>query len=165
MLLLTLMTFLLTSPLNTFISTLSTVESSIGKPAPPVVFINLRDNTIHNTSEFHGRVIILNYWETGSIDCQQEMQDLKELEISDPDRIRVISISHDPVDSVRNYIQRHPVPLFTGICPGDQWIDPGNHLPFNVLIDKSGIIRGYFYGKDNFIQLKDACLKYVEGSP
>ena len=161
MIFLTLLTFLLTSPLNSFISTLAIVESAVGKPAPGFEFISLSDNVIHNISEFRGKTIILNYWGTGCVKCKNEMPDLKELEQSEPERLIVVSISNDPIDSVRNFIHDHPSPPLTGICPGDQWIDPGSHLPFIIIIDKSGIIREYFYGREDFQDLKKACNKYL----
>lgn len=164
MLFLTLLTFLLTSPLNSYIATLSTVESSVGKPVPGFEFLNLHDNTIYNINEFHGKVLILNYWATGCVKCENELLNLEKLESSQPDRLAVISISHDPVNSVRDFIQNHPSPPLTGVCPGEQWIDPGSHLPFNILIDKSGIIRGFFYGKDDFRNLTKACNKYLNQS-
>lgn len=161
MIFLTLITFLLTSSLNSFITTLASVESSIGKPAPEFEFLNLHDNTLHNIDEFHGKVVILNYRATGCTECEKELLMLGKFESRETNQVVVISISHDPVDSVRNYIQNHYSPQFTGVSPGTQWIDPGSHLPFNIIIDKSGIIRGYFYGKNNFQKLKEACNKYL----
>ena len=151
---LTALTFLLTSPLNSYISTLATLENSIGKPAPGSEFINLRDNTVHHLNDFHGKVVILNYWGVNCVKCEHELTALKALEDSATDNLAVISISHDPVNLVRQYIQVHVTPSYTGISPGNPWIDPGTHLPFIILIDRQGIIRGYFYGKDNIQEVK-----------
>jgi len=117
-----------------------------GKLAPDFT-VSDGKTTIH-LANYHGQVVLLNFWATWCPPCVQEMPALIQLHHDRPDlAILAVSIDEDE-DAYTRYIQRRGVDLITVRDPG-QTAAKLYHTegwPETYIIDRKGIIRRKIVG-------------------
>ncbi|MBI4985814.1 MAG: TlpA family protein disulfide reductase [Rhodocyclales bacterium] len=123
-----------------------------GQGAPfPAFALPAPDGTLHESREYAGRPLLINFWATWCPPCRAEMADLDALRRSlAPKGLQVLAIS---VDADRNLVReylRRTTPGFTVLIDTDrQWSAaalglPG--LPTTYLVDRAGLIRAAWVG-------------------
>lgn len=146
-------------------------------PVPPVVspaaLFALRDlaypdlsGTRQSLQQWHGDVLVLNWWATWCGPCREEMPMLSRLQERYADRnVRFVGIAADDVAKVADFVRAHPVgyPLWVG---GENAIqatrDLGNiplAVPFTVVLDRKGSLSTAVLGRieeDALVRLLDS---------
>jgi peroxiredoxin len=118
------------------------------------------DGKVLKSSQLKGQVILLEFFQTGCPDCQEEAPELERLYQQYRKRgFMVVGISHDRAGAkvvgpfVSKYNLTYPVVIgdlsiavnYIGITPSN----PSFRIPYLVLIDRKGFIVGQFeQGKD-----------------
>jgi len=112
---------------------------------PPLILNDL-DGIEHNLYQWHGKVIMLNFWATWCRPCQIEIPEFINYQSRYADQgLQIIGIGLDEVRKLRNYVRT--VGINYPILQADpelqysllnQWGDPFGVLPFTVIIGKDG---------------------------
>lgn len=121
---------------------------ALGHPAPPFVAVDLQGRTV-SLADLSGRAIVLEFWSSGCVDCQQELQLLLRFSRAHP-QIAVVAIDHqDSPAIVRNYVQTNHLHGLT------VWLDTTGQAyvdytlsspPASFFIDAHGFLRSYNFG-------------------
>jgi peroxiredoxin len=117
-----------------------------GKVAPDFI-VSDGTSTVH-LADYHGKIILLNFWATWCAPCVHEMPGLLELHRDRPDlAILAVSIDVDG-DQYRRYLDTRHVDLITVRDP-DRTAAKLYHTegwPETYIIDREGIIRRKLVG-------------------
>lgn len=115
---------------------------------PPLILEDLegKQRRLH---DWHGKVIILNFWASWCGPCQAEIPHLVRYQRTYAGRgLQVIGVGLDERRKVRNVVRTfgidYPMLLADAGQGRDllgQWGDPGGVLPFSVVIDRDGRIH------------------------
>lgn len=118
-----------------------------GKEAPDFVLKDLDGNDI-SLSDFRGKVVLLNFWASWCVYCDQEMPDLERLYTTFDDIVVIgVNVGED-LDLVREYVEENnltfPVALDSEADIASEYLVSG--LPTTYFIDEDGIIYGRYPG-------------------
>lgn len=112
---------------------------------PPLILNDLEGKK-HNLYNWHGTVIMLNFWATWCGPCQIEIPDFIEYQTRYGDKgLQIIGVGLDEVHKLRNYVRT--VGINYPILQADpelqysllkQWGNPFGILPFTVIIGRDG---------------------------
>lgn len=112
---------------------------------PPLLLPDLNGEQ-RSLYDWHGNVIVLNFWATWCGPCQQEVPRL--IDWQDAfygDGLRVVSVGLDDPGKLKNVVRTLGVnyPVLVADPDADRklltrWGDPRNVLPFTVVIDRDG---------------------------
>jgi len=112
---------------------------------PPLILNDLNGQQ-HNLYQWHGQVIMLNFWATWCGPCQVEIPDFIDLQTQYADQgLQIIGVGLDDARKLRNYVRT--VGINYPILQADaelqysllrQWGNPFGVLPFTVIIGKEG---------------------------
>jgi len=129
----------------------TTRSTQLGKPAPD--FAVTDSGRTVRLSDFHGRVVVLNFWATWCPPCRQELPSLVALAQAHPE-ITVLAVSADENPTAyANFLAAHPMPSVVAVR------DPSEHpndlfgtseFPETFLIDRAGIVRRKFIGAQDW---------------
>ena len=108
-------------------------------PSPAIVMTDLDGRSISST-DWRGKVIIVNFWATWCPPCRAEIPDLVALQTKYGDRLQIIGVSQDegPIEPVRRFAAEHrvnyPIVMMT---PELEKAFPGiRALPTSFVIDR-----------------------------
>lgn len=115
---------------------------------PPLVLDDTQGSK-HNLYDWHGKIIMLNFWASWCAPCQAEIPDfIAYQQRYEENGLQVIGIGVDDQDPVKNFVRTfgidYPVLVarpadFPRLLP--TWGNPGQVLPYTVVIDREGRIR------------------------
>lgn len=86
----------------------------IGQPFPPFLIrdlLNGSKSTI-DVRELPESFVIINFWGTWCSPCLPEMDSLRLLQKKYANKLRVIAVANDPIDRLRNYLEKKPTPVW-----------------------------------------------------
>ena len=120
----------------------------IGTPAPDFT-VQDSDRKV-SLDEFHGKVVVLNFWATWCPPCIDEMPSLVEMQQHMRNKgIEVLAVSVDAdQDAYQSFLKAHNVDLLTVRDPDQK----SNNLygtfkfPETYIIDRKGVLRRKFIG-------------------
>ncbi len=105
------------------------------------------DGTLHNISEWDGKLLIVNFWATWCTPCRKEIPEFISLQNELGDQgLQFIGIAIDKPDETRHFMQEIGVnyPILVDEDLGMQLVgEYGNRLmalPYTVIIDRKGNI-------------------------
>ena len=122
-------------------------EVSSARPLPGFALPDVEEQ-LRQSSEWDGRVRVINFWATWCPPCRREIPLLIDLQSRYGADIQVVGIAIDDLDAVQDYARTHPFnyPVLVG---QQDAVDIGNKiladwigLPFTAFVDATGhIIR------------------------
>jgi thiol-disulfide isomerase/thioredoxin len=115
------------------------------RAAPPVVLKDLMGRTVR-LSDFKGKVVLLNFWATWCPPCRAEIPDLVKWQKEYRRQgFQVIGVTYPPTNGrrVRTFVHQLKMnyPVWLGTKATKALFDPGETLPFSVVIDREGKVR------------------------
>lgn len=120
----------------------------IGNAAPSFA-LRSTSGALVGLESLRGRVVVLNFWATWCLPCQEEMPALQRIHAELRDRdVVVLGISSEPPALVRRFASRRGISFQTltdvgGAVARTYGVEG---LPVGVVIDRSGTVRSYFVG-------------------
>ncbi len=112
---------------------------------PPLILNDLKGQQ-HNLYDWHGKVIMLNFWATWCGPCQIEIPDFITYQARYADKgLQIIGVGLDEIRKLKNYVRT--VGINYPILQADpelqyallnQWGNPYGVLPFTVVIARDG---------------------------
>lgn len=128
----------------------SMVLSQSARKAPPLVLKDLEGRRLR-LSDYRGQVVLLNFWATWCPPCRAEIPDLVQMQRDYQARgLQVIGITYPPqkMQEVRRFLKGMKVnyPMALGTKATRALFDPGETLPFTVIIDRESNIRDLIEG-------------------
>ena len=127
-------------------------------PAPDTPFV-LLDGSRQSTSDFRGKVVLVNFWATSCTTCVAEMPHI----ISTYDKYRgqgyetvAVAMSYDPPSYVVNFSETRKLPFKVAIdntgTVAQAWGDV-RLTPTTYLVNKRGEIVKRYVGEPDFAEL------------
>ena len=132
-------------------SKLAAGKVSIDSPAPDFT-IQDGDRTV-SLRDYHGKVVVLNFWATWCAPCVKEMPSLVNLQNRLKDHVTVLAVSTDTNSATyHRFIRDHNVTLVTVRDPAKKssTIYGASQFPVTYVIDREGKIRREFSGPQNW---------------
>jgi len=123
----------------------------IGKLAPAFSLLDVNGKKV-NLSDYHGKVILINFWATFCGPCKAEMPSLNNLFLAfRNDGLIVLAISTDDSEKPVQYFIKGKTIAFPVLMDKDQEVYFDLYgvlgLPTSFLIDREGIIRDKIRGE------------------
>jgi thiol-disulfide isomerase/thioredoxin len=145
--------------------------STASEPLPPGLQLNGLDGHPHSLDEWHGKLVLVNFWATWCTPCLHEIPELVKLQKQYAGRgLQVIGPAVDDPDSVRSMLGPLGInyPVLTGTP--DSMIDlmeklgngPGG-LPFSVLVSPDGMLIDRHLGEFTPAELAKLVEKHLPG--
>ncbi len=127
-------------------------------PAPQSTFV-LLDGSKKETTEFKGKVTLVNFWATSCVTCVAEMPQLvATYEKYKPQGFdtMAVAMSYDPPSYVVNFVQSRQLPFSVAIdntgAVAKAWEDV-QLTPTTFIVNKQGAIVKRYVGEPNFQEL------------
>ncbi len=124
-------------------------ESMLNKEAPYLSFHTVDDDQHQTLEDYRGNVIVLNFWATWCAPCIKEMPELERLQNDFRDKgLVVIALSDESREKLLKFSSNQKYDFTTVYNRQIEWIEisMGTARPLNLIIDRDGIIKGYFTG-------------------
>ena len=133
------------------------------RPAPDVS-VRALDGANTRIGQFHGKVVIVNFWATWCGPCVYEMPSLDRLAARNDDRLKILAVSIDRegAAAVARFVTEHDLTHLAVYIDPDQRLGsltperapPGTlplwGLPITYVIDREGRITGFITGAVNW---------------
>ena len=129
----------------------------VGQPAPNIDLQTLSGNRISLT-DLKGKVVLLNFWATWCVPCQQEMPLLQDRASRFPENLVVLGINYDePSSLVQNFVTGLKITFPILLDPGakTQALYRVRGYPTTVIVDGQGVIRFVHIGELSSTVLDD----------
>ena len=130
-----------------------------GEEAAPASQFVLLDGSTRQTSDFLGKVLLLNFWATSCTTCVAEMPELASTYRKFQPRgfqTLAVAMSHDKPEYVVNFAKSRQLPFLVAFdasgAVARAWGDV-RLTPTSFLVDKSGRIVRRYLGQPDFAQL------------
>jgi len=147
------------------------LQRFVGKPAPPLALKDLKGAPI-KLSDYHGRVVLLNFWYSACFPCRMETPDLIALYQAYRERgLVVLGINTDPLimpddrgEMLRRFIDTYKIPYPVLVADRKVYEDYGRTpiAPITLLVDRQGTIARVFWGATRGPVFESSIRPYLE---
>ncbi len=153
--------YMINFPLKPMISSLATVDDSLGKEMVDFTYLNVATNEIEAIDKYGEKLVILNFWGTYCPPCVKELPDLKRIQNNFKDEVVVIAVSDEEPEKIKTFVANIETPSIIGAQKDNEWINPEKFLPLTVIIDK-GQVQERFFGRKTYDELVQLLASYLE---
>jgi len=127
----------------------------IGKPAPDFSLTDMQGQRV-TLAQFHGKVVILNFWATWCPPCREEMPSMERLSQQFKDQglvILAVNIEQNGYPAVSSFLKRTPYsfPILLDINAAVQNLYQIYRFPESFLIDRNGNVVDKIIGGRNWM--------------
>jgi thiol-disulfide isomerase/thioredoxin len=147
-----------------------------GTAAPDVQFVRIDNDSKVRLADFHGKVVLLEFWATWCGPCQEPMAKLQTLRQKHPswkDRVEIIALSiDDEMKQARDHLQkRNWTNTFAAWAgPGGWRSDPAKSfrvsgVPTTYLLNGEGKVAWAGHPRDDMANAVDALLRMDSRPP
>lgn len=123
--------------------------ASIGDAAPGFSLPAPQEGKV-SLEEFKGKVVLINFWASWCVPCQEELPELQRLYQKYQERgFEVIGINIDKKQvNAEKFIGRFNLTFPVALDPASSTIREykGRSMPMSYLIDRQGVVRQLFFG-------------------
>lgn len=130
-------------------------RSLVGHPAPAIALKDFQHKTIH-LSQYHGKVVLLNFWASWCAPCQAEMPTFAKWQNQYHGKLQVIGVNMDDELPKAQAVARKlkvNYPLVIGTAKMGEAYGGIYGLPVTFVIDAHGRIRGQYEGGNHVSQI------------
>lgn len=153
--------YMINFPLKPLVQSLAKVQRSIGGQLENFTFTTLPSKQLHSLADYHGKVIVVNFWATYCGPCLEEFSELKKLEETYSGKIEVIALSDEDPNKIWQVVQKLNAPSGIGYYTNEKWMNLENFRPVTIILDKTGIVREYKFGRNSLAEFKEMVDKYL----
>ena len=117
------------------------------------------DGATLSTTDWKGKVVVLNYWATWCIPCRQEIPEFNKMQTElGPKGVEVVGISmdEDGAEAVRPFLKQLPMKYTVGLGSGDI-----GQLPITLVLDRNGNTVERFSGFTTPDKIRAAVAKAI----
>jgi cytochrome c biogenesis protein CcmG/thiol:disulfide interchange protein DsbE len=133
-----------------------------GEQFPDVEFKLVGDGSPHRLHDYQGQVVVVNFWATWCGPCREELPALNRLQQSYRDRgLVVLTLSDQPSDEIAGFLQKTAPETFNGSVESFGWLAIRDFRPWSVVLDRSGKLRDYVFGMQNFESFETKVLRLL----
>ena len=143
------------------VESLAKVQRNIGAHLDDFTFTTFSDNINHSLAEYQGKVVFINFWATYCGGCIKEFPDIKKLEETYSEQIKVLVLSDEVPAKILQVLQKLDAPSGIGYYTNEKWMDLEGFRPVTIILDRNGIIREYKWGRNSFEEFKEMINKYL----
>jgi peroxiredoxin len=138
-----------------------TTKTTTSRPAAPDFRLVDLDGKPVQLSKLRGKVVLVDFWATWCGPCRMEIPHLKKLHERYAAKGLVIlglSVDHQGVEGVREFVRRQGIPWTTLMADEDVLADYGvvHSIPTAFIIDRQGRIAARFVGYKTEDELRAA---------
>jgi thiol-disulfide isomerase/thioredoxin len=138
-----------------------TTKTTTSRPAAPDFRLVDLDGKPVQLSKLRGKVVLVDFWATWCGPCRMEIPHLKKLHERYAAKGLVIlglSVDHQGVEGVREFVRRQGIPWTTLMADEDVLADYGDvhSIPTAFIIDRQGRIAARFVGYKTEDELRAA---------
>jgi thiol-disulfide isomerase/thioredoxin len=142
---------------------INALEVLQNKPAPPLNFYLLADDSKKNISDYKGKIVLLNYWATWCAPCIKEMPELNRLQSKYQDQgLIVIALSDEDKERLIKFANKNPFIVTTAYSNEFNWADIQSERPMTFLINREGVIVDYFTGGYDFDFFESKIINHLD---
>jgi thiol-disulfide isomerase/thioredoxin len=142
------LTFIPPTPLPTALPpTLPPLDEVIGAPLPDIIVETL-DGEVVRLRDLAGQIVVLNFWATWCLPCQEEMPLLQRLQDEHAGDVRVIAITDPHLGqterAIGEFLARHELSLTVALAEEDGplfRLFEVAQIPTTIFVDREGIVR------------------------
>jgi peroxiredoxin/outer membrane lipoprotein-sorting protein len=127
-----------------------------GKPAPNFT-LNDRNGRDISLSDFHGKVVVLNFWASWCPDCRRALPMMQELQEKLADQgVAVVGVNTwDSEEAARRFLKENKNYTMTMLLDPAERIEADSiasrlfgarTIPTTLIIDRNGVVQKYLYG-------------------
>ena len=153
--------FMINFPLKPMVQSLAKVQRNIGEHLDDFTFTTFSDNKNHSLADYQGKVVLINFWATYCGPCLKEFPDIKKLEETYSEQIKVVVLSDEEPNKIMQVVQKLNAPSGIGYYSNEKWMNLEKFRPVTIILDKNGIIREYKFGRNSFEDFKEMINKYL----
>lgn len=128
--------------------TIAPPPGQVGTSAPSFE-LRSTSGVLVSLESLRGRVVVLNFWATWCLPCQEELPALQRIHAELRDRgVAVLGIGNEAPSLVRRFTGRRGIsfPTLTDVGGAVARSYGVDVLPVGVIIDRAGTVRSYFVG-------------------
>ncbi len=131
---------------------------TVGEPVPGRVALDAEGGTVF-LSDFRGKPVWLNFWDSQCPPCRAEMPEMQKLYDELKDQVEFVGVSMGPRDSAQGVEQFVKLENYTWKFVHDPELDVMTNyrvtgIPSSYFIDKDGIIRAIHVGGADYALLE-----------
>jgi uncharacterized protein (TIGR03435 family) len=120
-------------------------QVKVGQLVPEATFtalLNAQEKSVP-LSALRGKVVLIDFWATWCGACIKQMPHLQALQDTFKDKLRVVTVTAESADRIRQYLQNRPSRLWFAVDTARKFQEmfPFKIIPHAVLIDKDGMVR------------------------
>lgn len=138
---------------------LGLIYSALQTAQKPQATFHLLDDSTKSLSEFHGQVVLVNFWATSCTGCIAEMPDLVRTHQKFQDvgvEMVAVAMSYDNPSFVKTFAQAHGLPFILAFDKTGEVAKAFGEVqltPTTFLLNKEGEIVKRYLGAPNFDEL------------